>query len=532
MLQIPLKTLPSIRRRRLVQAGLASLLLPRWAHGQSEGATKLLRRPKRALVIGNGGYRNGDPLKNPRNDAAAIAEALSAMGFQVSTLIDADRAAMSTAIRAHVAAVNAEKSVGLFYYAGHGVQLAWRNYLLPVDVALKRVEDIPAQCVDASDLIRGLARAGNPMNVIILDACRDNPFLETPPEQKGLSQMDAPPATLLAYATAPGHLASDGAGKNGLYTENLLRELRVRDAKIEDVFKRVRLGVRRASGGAQIPWESTSLEEDFYFLPPEDLRRRSQEEEEKEFREELVFYERSVAAAAVDALEAYLRRYPSGRFAELAQVRLDAMLATRGEKRIEPVRSEGNPFTQGTARADTRFRVGDTYAYRHTGKPAPGERVGDFTAIVTAITENEVIMNDGGAVIDLLGNTVRTRGGYQFTPRQDQPLEFAVGKRWTTRFTQSLAGKWYGDTIQEFRIVGREVVTVPAGTFNCFKVDMTGRNRRGPGLPLVETTATFWYAPEQVRRPIARDRKNLIVERGHVKTLWADRIELVSFKQG
>src|SRR4029078_9225363 len=117
------------------------------------------------------------------------------------------------------------------------------------------------------------------MMVIIMDACRDNPFLGAATEQKGLSQMDAPPSTLLAYATAPGHLASDCSGENGLYRENLLREMRIREAKIEDVFKRVRFGVRRASAGARIPWESTSLEEDFYFLPPDELRKRSQGEE-------------------------------------------------------------------------------------------------------------------------------------------------------------------------------------------------------------------------------------------------------------
>ena len=104
------------------------------------------------------------------------------------------------------------------------------------------------------------------MNIIILDACRDNPFgKKLPTEQKGLSQFDAPPNSLLCYATAPGNVASDGGGTNGLFTENLLREMRNPEAKIEDVFKRVRLKVRLASKGQQIPWESTSLEEDFYF---------------------------------------------------------------------------------------------------------------------------------------------------------------------------------------------------------------------------------------------------------------------------
>src|SRR5690606_5298532 len=128
--------------------------------------------------------------------------------------------------------------------------------------------------------------AGNPMNMIILDACRDNPLGGAARlAQKGLSQMDAPPGTFLAYATAPGNTAIDGdGGKHGLYTEHLLREIRVPEAKVEDVFKRVRLGVRRRSDGRQIPWESTSLEDDFWFLPPRDLRKRAEEEVEREFR--------------------------------------------------------------------------------------------------------------------------------------------------------------------------------------------------------------------------------------------------------
>ena len=514
-----------------MQAGLGALLLPGWARAQSEGAARLMRRPKRALVIGNGTYRNGDTLKNPGNDARALGAALAAMGFQVSTILDADRAAMLAAIEAHVAAMNADKGIGLFYYAGHGIQLAWRNYLLPVDVSLSRVEDIPVRCVDASGLIGGLARAGNPMNVIILDACRENPFGDFRVEQKGLSQMDAPPGSLLAYATAPGHLASDGSGSNGLYTENLLRELQVPEARIEDVFKRVRLGVRRASKGAQIPWESTSLEEDFYFLPPAALRKRSQEEEEREFREELAFYEQSVKTGGAAPLEAYLRRHPSGRFAELAQARLDQILAVQGEKRIEAVPSAGNPFTAGTARSDTRYRVGDMYAYRQKGTPQPDERPGDFTVTVTALGDDEVIFNHGEMVVDLLGNTIRTRGGETFTPRQDQPLEFAVGRRWSTRFERSRDGKVVGRTGLDFHIVGRETVTVPAGTFNCFKVEMTGRNFRVRGRPPVDIMTTFWFAPEQVRRPIARNRVHRTVENGHVKTFTDDRIELKDFKQ-
>src|SRR5690606_15439324 len=133
-----------------------------------------------------------------------------------------------------------------------------------------------------------------------------------------LSQMDAPPGTFLAYATAPGNTAIDGdGGKHGLYTEHLLREIRVPEAKVEDVFKRVRLGVRRRSNGQQIPWESTSLESDFWFVPPRELRKRAEEEVEREFRAELALWEKIKASTAPEPFEDYLRRHPGGRFSEL-----------------------------------------------------------------------------------------------------------------------------------------------------------------------------------------------------------------------
>lgn len=143
--------------------------------------------------------------------------------------------------------------MGLFYFAGHGVQFAWRNYLIPVDAVLETLDDVRTLGVELNTVLQSLRKAKNAMNVIILDACRDNPFgARVPIEQRGLSQFDAPPGSLLAYATAPGNVASDGEGDNGLYTENLLRELSVPETKIEDVFKRVRASARRRSNGRDV----------------------------------------------------------------------------------------------------------------------------------------------------------------------------------------------------------------------------------------------------------------------------------------
>jgi uncharacterized caspase-like protein len=521
----------SVRRRRLIEAGVAALLLPSAAGAQSGGATQLLRAPKRALVVGNGRYATVRELLNTGNDARDMARLLAVLGFSVDVLLDADRVQMMKAIEAHRHAVEEQRAVSLFYFAGHGVQLGWRNYLLPVDVLVRRAEDIPAQCVDVSAMAQGPAKARNPMNVIILDACRDNPFGELfRTGQQGLSQMDAPPGTLLAYATAPGNQASDGDAGNGLYTANLLREMAVREAKIEDVFKRVRLAVRRASAGAQVPWESTSLEEDFYFVPPESLARLSAAEEEREFREELALYGRASAATSPEPLEAYLRRHPSGRFTELAQLRLDALLAAQGERPVQPVGASGNPHTVGSHRADTQFRVGDSFTYRMEGGGGDAEFPPRYTQTVTSITGTEVRFNDGQLVVDLLGNLVRSPFGESFTPRQDQPLEFAVGRRWTTRFEVSKAGRATGTMQLDYRIVRRESIEVPAGRFDCYRVESSGALFL-PGAGPIDLYGVAWFAPDRVRRFVAREGHRRTTTRGHVRTLVWQRHELVSFTQ-
>lgn len=238
-------------------------------------AAKGIDAPRIALIIGNSKYPDS-PLINPLNDAKAMAKGLKVLGFDAQVLLDSNLKDLDSAVQTYSSKISKSKAVGLFYYAGHGVQLAWRNYLIPIDAKIDRIDDIPKQTFELNNMLLALNKAQNPMNIIILDACRDNPFgKKLPTEQKGLSQFDAPHNSLLCYATAPGNVASDGVGANGLFTENLLREMLDPEAKIEDVFKRVRLKVRLASKGQQIPWESTSLEEDFYFnangLSPEDI---------------------------------------------------------------------------------------------------------------------------------------------------------------------------------------------------------------------------------------------------------------------
>src|SRR5215470_15807860 len=219
-----------------------------------------------ALVIGNGQYKDS-PLLNPVNDARAIGEALSRAGFRVVQKENIGRAEMQLALRDFGDSLKAG-GVGLFYFAGHGVQVKGRNYLVPVDASIEREDEVAYNSIDAGQVLDKMETANNRLNIVILDACRNNPFARSfRSSSAGLAQMEAPVGTFIAFATAPGSVASDGQGNNGLYTQHLLRAMLRPGVKIEDVFKDVRAGVRRDSNGKQVPWENTSLEGDFVFVP-------------------------------------------------------------------------------------------------------------------------------------------------------------------------------------------------------------------------------------------------------------------------
>ncbi|MBM3392020.1 MAG: DUF3108 domain-containing protein [Betaproteobacteria bacterium] len=488
----------ALQRLSVLSALSAASLLPWGRAAFASRASTLHALPRTALVIGNSRYKDA-PLKNPANDAAAITDHLKKLGFNVIAQLDGGKAVMENAIRGYGEQLARSKGVGLFYFAGHGLQVSWRNFLVPVDAALDRVDDIPRQTVDLAALLGGLGKAGNPMNIVVLDACRDNPFGGDLKSGKGLSQMDAPIGTLLAYATAPGNVASDGAGSNGLYTEQLLREIVTPEARIEDVFKRVRLAVRRASQGQQIPWESTSLEDDFYFLPPANLKKLSEEELARQFSEEASIWEKAQQAGQVATVEDYLKRYPSGRFSELAQVRLDLMLAKQGEKKVSVVNAAANPFTKGTGVIDLNYRVGDRYVFRSIDLLTKIEK--KLVDTITELAEDRVIYNNGSLVTDLFGNTLVRPDGARFGPSQMFIGEYSLGKKWTTRYDVHFASG--GQDVIEFdlKVVGRESVTVPAGTFDCFKVEARGW-RLGTSQ---SNEFTIWVAPDKVNRFVATE---------------------------
>jgi uncharacterized caspase-like protein len=220
---------------------------------------------KVALVIGNAAYAAA-PLRNPLNDANAIAARLRALGFEVTLRTNVTQREMTRSVSQFGQALK-PGSVALFYYAGHGMQVRGRNFLIPVDADIQSEASARSESVDLDLVLEQLGPTR--LSMVILDACRNNPFEGRfrSTRGSGLAQVDAPKGTLLAYATAPGKVASDGEGANGLYTAELLKAMDTPGAKVEDVFKAVRVNVIKATAGEQIPWESSSLTGDYYFRP-------------------------------------------------------------------------------------------------------------------------------------------------------------------------------------------------------------------------------------------------------------------------
>lgn len=223
---------------------------------------------KTALIIGNGSYKSG-PLKNAVNDARDMAVLLSGKGFKVILRQDASRAEMREAIREFGTEISGG-GVGLFYYSGHGLQIEGVNYLVPLDADIQLKAEVSEECVSASTVLKVMEYSNNRINIIILDACRNNPFRSfSRSDEKGITKMDPPQGakqgSIVAFATAPGNVASDGDGRNGLYTSKLMKYINTPGLKLEEVFKMARIDVLGESDGSQIPWENNSLTGEFYF---------------------------------------------------------------------------------------------------------------------------------------------------------------------------------------------------------------------------------------------------------------------------
>jgi hypothetical protein len=219
-----------------------------------------------ALVVGNANYKVR-PLKNPRNDADDVSRSLKATGFEVIDLRDATLPQMRTAVRLFGDRL-INNDVGLVYYSGHGVEVKGRNYFIPVNADIQREDEIADQGLDVSLILEKMSTAGKGVNILIVDACRDDPFGRSfRSSSRGLANMDAPRGTIIAYATSPGKVASDGdpRERNSPYTKHLVKAMQSPNKPIEQVFKEVRRAVQDETKNQQTPWENTSLSGDFFF---------------------------------------------------------------------------------------------------------------------------------------------------------------------------------------------------------------------------------------------------------------------------
>ena len=478
-----------------------------------------------ALVVGNAAYKSS-PLKNPVNDARAIARALGELGFEVMLKENISQQALIVALREFGNRLKQTGGTGLFYYAGHGMQVKGANYLIPVDADIASEAEVRYMSVDANQVLDIMEQAGNPLNIVILDACRDNPFSRSfRSKQSGLAQMDAPSGMLVAFATAPGAVAYDGEGVNGVYTKHLLRNLTIPGLPIELVLKRVREGVSTETAQKQIPWESSSLLGDFYFkgAPPAGAPVAQTDATALE----LAFWESVKNSNVAVEYQAYLEKYPSGQFAGLARSRLNTLQAEAPPPSRPPANANApeqvalaQPSGIVASPSAAVARVGDSWTYDLVEGGWTKRRVGTITITVTAQDGDQVWDRVTRAEFRRFGVIRDFRVGFdpQAGLRETElpgkyflmelspylmPVDVPVpGKQWKVEADVSVLKEQVHKvrTILTVRAVGEEKVRVPAGEFNTVKVEvrsdpMTLFLRQGASLA-VQLEWTYWYSRE------------------------------------
>ena len=293
--------------------------------------------PRVALVIGNAHY-GSNPLRNPRHDAELMARTLSAVGFEVLSVFDGGAADMRKAVTAFGRRLQAADTVALFYYAGHGVQADGENYLIPVGAGIESLDEVALNALSLSDVLKSMARSQARLNIVVLDACRDNPFAAGTRglSSGGLAPVVAPAGTIIGYATAPGEVARDGEGDNSPYSAALALAIPQTGLTLEDVFRTARRRVLEVTNNRQTPWEHSSLIGEFYFKPkisePETSSRRTGTDPLREAKlPELDAWEKIKNSLDPQTFKDHIAHFPDGLFAELAAVKIVKLEAMRAQ---------------------------------------------------------------------------------------------------------------------------------------------------------------------------------------------------------
>jgi formylglycine-generating enzyme required for sulfatase activity len=311
-----------------------------------------------ALVIGNGAYTNAPPLKNPPNDATLVAATLKKLGFEVTIGTNRAQREMKQLIREFGQRLRAGGGVGLFYYAGHGVQSKGRNFLVPVDADIQSEADLEDVGVDVNYVLNMMDDAQNALNIVILDACRNNPFGRSlRSAQGGLAQVKAPTGTLIAYATSPDSTAADGGGANSPYTEELTRQMEASGVVLETMFRRVTEQVSSRTGGRQEPWISDNHKGEFYFSrnptnsSPTNSSLSNTPATIDAVAVEREYWETIRSSNDAQDYKDYLQTYPNGAYAVVARAKIRQIETAKSTQRAEPQPTNTQPSNSGGNKA-------------------------------------------------------------------------------------------------------------------------------------------------------------------------------------
>jgi carboxyl-terminal processing protease len=321
-----------------------------------------------ALVIGNSAYQGDLPaLPNPANDAKLMAKTLKSVGFDVVEAEDATQDAMKQAISEFsdkLAAAGSE-GTGLFFYAGHGLQVGGENYLIPIDAKIKSERDVDLVSISANTVLKQMDFAGSAVNIIILDACRNNPLPSSARSAgRGLAEIKTTArGSFIAYSTSPGSTAADGDGVNSPYTKALAETITEPGLSISDVFQEVRTKVLASTGNGQTPWDSSSLTGRFYFKAPDPTQSAAVtpapaagSAAEEKLKTEKTYWDSVKDSGDAEDIQLYLNKYPDGYFVDLANAKLEELKGGTKVASAEPAsepRTSVQPPKQEEASAQT-----------------------------------------------------------------------------------------------------------------------------------------------------------------------------------
>lgn len=495
-----------------------------------------------ALVIGNSSYQKG-PLKNPVNDAADMAAKLRALGFDVIERTDIKTSQIGRTLREFRSRLS-PGSVALFFYAGHGLQIKGENYLPAVDADIEGEEDAPNQSIAVRQVMDIMEDAKTRMNLAFLDACRNNPYARSfRSGADGLARVSAPSGTLISFATRPGSVAADGAGRNGLYTTHLLKAIETPNQPVELMLKQVTSGVKVASRGMQEPWMEGSIEGDFQFRTvavqqeavvlaaeaekarrdaveravQEAVRRNAEQEAAKRAAlevEQRATTERAVQEALRRSNEQAARERAElqasmQKIIEQALARQNSLIEEQGGRKAEAqpapaatvVASLGPATATAVARRESigalkAARPGDEWEYL-----AREEIFGKQRKLLWRV---KVAHSTSGVLEELIvdGKSIQEwvfRGQPEIL---GAPIEsrFIFGPHWNGTALPALPVHGFGECVVKWRcelsskVVGQERITVPAGTFDTIRIDGTLR-----GSFTNNGVVSIWYSESDRR---------------------------------